>query len=1093
MSTTANNQDLRAVLRAAVATLDHVLPAQAPLRDFVHHNTLHGFQHLPFPDALAAACRRTGARAWLSDDEYRAAYRNGRINESDLHAAIAVLPRLTADEVVLNRADSPLRCRDVYLAALRNPIGPLAPATLAWRITERNAITTFDAAVADTSRDRITQDADTTALALGDLWIACGEVLGLPKPWVPPGGGDAPDPGQLASVTPPAVDVEHQEADQLWLTHLLRKEALTGFDALAARVGDDWTLRDLLRHISGEDILDAVRDYLVRHLAGHLDLGFAAWRNPDRKRGFYAAWRASAAHEHAWVFSDLPEWDQHLERLPENAFETVIQELTLLGLAPERWARYLERLALELPGWSGMFLWRQQRPGYSGSDEPPIEILDYLAVRLVLERIHAQRLCRRHWHVEASLPMLRGYFRRHPAEFLVRTALYRDTLPEGVQDRAAKLVSRTLRRGFEASDADWQPLARLVLAYRPAGSTANWHGSAWPLYLLAQHLGVSAAELRAAGRDGAQRLLDCLARLDTDTRGVLWLGAYEHHYQHQIFAALAANHGRGEWPESAGRARAQLVFCMDDREEGLRRHLEEIAPDVQTFGTAGFFGVAMNWRGLDDSKASALCPVVVTPAHAVEEIPVPGTEPLQLHHQRRRDLRRHVNTYIHRASHRGLLGAAALTTLAAPFALLALVARLLVPVFSGRFLQHARSTFDRIVPTRVALNAPTGAAPASTARPRAGFTDAEQAERVRNTLRAMGLTSEFAPLVVFLGHGSASENNPHLAAYDCGACSGRHGGPNARVFAAMANRTEVRALLAAQNIAIPDDTWFVGAEHNTGDDRIAWYDEDLLPESARTALGALKSRLDAACRDHAVERCRRFASAPRNPTPRRAWHHVAARRHDFSQARPELGHVTNACALIGRRSMSRRAFFDRRSFLISYDPIQDPDGSIIESILLAAGPVGAGISLEYYFSTVNNDRLGCGTKVMHNVSGFLGVLEGTTSDLRTGLPRQMIEIHEAMRLLIVVEAATDVLTRVLERQPPLQELIGNGWVILAAKDPASPTIHRYEPDQGWVRWHDGEPPSTAARSLEWFAGHDGPLPPALLELGKPSQEQRHAG
>jgi hypothetical protein len=186
--------------------------------------------------------------------------------------------------------------------------------------------------------------------------------------------------------------------------------------------------------------------------------------------------------------------------------------------------------------------------------------------------------------------------------------------------------------------------------------------------------------------------------------------------------------------------------------------------------------------------------------------------------------------------------------------------------------------------------------------------------------------------------------------------------------------------------------------------------------------------------------------------------------------------------LIGRRAATRGVFFDRRVFLISYDPTQDPEGRVLEPLLLANGPVGAGISLEYYFSTVSNDRYGCGTKVVHNLTGLLGVMEGTSSDLRPGLPRQMIEIHEAMRLLIVVEHETAVLEAVYRRQPALQELIGNGWVQLAAKDPHSGAIHRFLPDRGWIEWRDaGNAVPRVATSGEWTRGRRDHLPPALVE------------
>jgi uncharacterized protein YbcC (UPF0753/DUF2309 family) len=232
----------------------------------------------------------------------------------------------------------------------------------------------------------------------------------------------------------------------------------------------------------------------------------------------------------------------------------------------------------------------------------------------------------------------------------------------------------------------------------------------------------------------------------------------------------------------------------------------------------------------------------------------------------------------------------------------------------------------------------------------------------------------------------------------------------------------------------------------------------------------------------AHERCRRLASAPRNPEFKDALAHIRERSADFSQARPELGHATNAAAVIGRRSITQGAFFDRRTFLISYDPTQDPDGKIVEGILLNVGPVGAGISLEYYFSTVNNERLGCGTKVPHNIVGQFAVMEGTSSDLRTGLPRQMIEIHEAMRLQIMVEAKTVILEQIYGRQPSLRELIAGGWVHLSAIDPEDGRIYVFERDFGFVPWQVSTTQlQVFEKSPDCYRGHTLPVQPALIQ------------
>ena len=147
---------------------------------------------------------------------------------------------------------------------------------------------------------------------------------------------------------------------------------------------------------------------------------------------------------------------------------------------------------------------------------------------------------------------------------------------------------------------------------------------------------------------------------------------------------------------------------------------------------------------------------------------------------------------------------------------------------------------------------------------------------------------------------------------------------------------------------------------------------------------------------------------------------------------------------------------------------------------MAAGPVGAGISLEYYFSTVDNERFGCASKVTHNIAGLFGVMEGADSDLRTGLPWQMVEIHEAMRLLVVVEQTPEMLSAIVARQPALHELIGNAWIILAACDPSTAAIHVYCPRRGWLPWSGRAVLPQVGRSADWFAGRDEALPPAII-------------
>ena len=71
-----------------IAQLKHYLPSQSPLKDFVHHNSLHAFQDKTFFDAIFTARDIFGYNVTLNISEFRNLYALGRINHEVLKKII---------------------------------------------------------------------------------------------------------------------------------------------------------------------------------------------------------------------------------------------------------------------------------------------------------------------------------------------------------------------------------------------------------------------------------------------------------------------------------------------------------------------------------------------------------------------------------------------------------------------------------------------------------------------------------------------------------------------------------------------------------------------------------------------------------------------------------------------------------------------------------------------------------------------------------------------------------------------------------------------------------------------------------------------
>lgn len=498
---------------------------------------------------------------------------------------------------------------------------------------------------------------------------------------------------------------------------------------------------------------------------------------------------------------------------------------------------------------------------------------------------------------------------------------------------------------------------------------------------------------------------------------MIWQEAFEWSYYDDVLKSISQPSAR----ENDHKKRFQALFCIDDREYSLRRYIEQTDPDAETFGTPGFFGVEFFFQPEHSKFHTKACPAPVTPTYLIRE-------------EARRNSRQRDPHYTKR-SHLPLQGWLITQTLGfwSAFKLfLNIFKPSVTPATSYSFQhmdKHSRLSIEYKGEEVDGLQV--------------GFTVEEMARRVGNTLRSIGLVKDFAPIIYVVGHGASSVNNTHYAGYDCGACCGRPGAVNARVFSYMANLPAVRERLQKDGIDIPQEVVFIGAMHDTTRDEIEFYDEEKLTSGQKVDHQLNEVVFGKALSMNAKERSRRFDTINTKKPIRKLHEEVKRRSVSLFEPRPELNHATNSLCIVGRGSLTKNVFLDRRAFMNSYDYRVDPEGKYLLSILNAAAPVCGGINLEYYFSRVDNEKLGAGTKLPHNVMGLFGVANGVDGDLRPGLPSQMVEVHDPIRMMFVVEHYPDVVLKTIQANPATYEWFVNEWVCLAVKDPESEKVYRF--------------------------------------------------
>lgn len=474
----------------------------------------------------------------------------------------------------------------------------------------------------------------------------------------------------------------------------------------------------------------------------------------------------------------------------------------------------------------------------------------------------------------------------------------------------------------------------------------------------------------------------------------------------------------------------QAVFCIDVRSEVIRRALEAASPAVQTRGFAGFFGLPIAWSPLGTEMQRPQLPGLLAPTLCAEDGCDDPALGQVLAARRRSALQSGQRWGGFRSAPSS--GFTAVETLG---------------LLYGVRLWRECLPHDRPAARWEDSGLPSDAAP----RPRLALATQDPAAAARlahGILRAMGLQRGFAPLVLLVGHGSQSANNPHAAGLDCGACGGQSGEVNARVLADLLNTPAVRIALLGHGIVIPATTHFLPALHHTSTDDVQLFDTEVMPPAQAARVDRLRGWLVEACERTRAERAPALGLAPLAATPAALAAALRRRANDPAEPRPEWGLANHTAMVIAPRARTRSLDLAGRCFLHDYDAKDDPDQATLGLILSAPMVVAHWINLQYLASTADNARWGSGHKLLHNVVGCrIGVFEGNGGDLRIGLPLQSLHDgrqwrHVPLRLSVFVEAPRAAIEQVLARHEVVRQLVQHGWVQLLRIEAGSGEVER---------------------------------------------------
>ena len=1014
----------RLSIRSMIYVASEAIPFFYPMRTFIHHNPLHSLENLPFEQAVQEGKRLFHGRVFLRRPVYQHYLEQGKVDSQDLTAQVAAY--------VSSREPLPGVDLQQWLQALLTQ-------------TERKVVV----------RRTIASTEDVQCVLNNQ-----------------------------------GLQEEIFTTDRL--VPYLRHELL-----------EDRPVYDAVDALYGTEIGTELDELVIKSCLDFFDEGQSVWSMPGRRRGFFQSWRKVANRNIRLYLRGMHIQDiLAVDDTPEGVITHVMKTL---GIPEERWVHYFTRELAELHGWAGFIRWRWNAKNYYWSKRYPADLIDLVAIRLTFA---LALLSERHneWgrkDMPTTALELEEAIEGKTRETYLRYELYGKRIVPAM----AKRVEQTLARGNASQiDKTFNEYVEFKRQHE-ASKQAN------RLHMLADSINQVDA-LRALSADEFSDLLGSL-RMFEFSEGMFWLRAMEAHaikhlldgvnlqppeprHKRPFVQAMFCIDTRSErirrHLESVGDYQTYGIagffgvpLSFMELGKGSETHLcpvlltpKNLVLEMTVADASDVHAVTALEKAMHELKESVFGPFVTVEAigllfgfDMVGKTLLPQTYNhwrKGLYHKKRSThllidkLDREQADSVLRTVQRAVI----IMAIEQDFGLeaerisddmvrelreAALGSHNSAPLLASLLDLNKKQEFEFILRLRDHYRIDAAYTQLQMERlGRIGFSLDEQVNFVSQALYSIGLTKDFSRIILLFGHGSTSENNPYESALDCGACGGNHGLVSARVLAQMENKIEVRRKLLTKGINIPDDAWFVAALHNTTTDELSLYDLDHIPSTHIFYIDRLRNGLLAASRLCAQERLPSLQLKPQSREPAEAYREVERNAMDWSQVRPEWGLSRNAYMIIGRRSLTSEMSLEGRSFLHSYDYRLDPMQRLLENILTGPLVVAQWINMEHYFSTVDNERFGSGSKVYHNVAGRFGVMTGGLSDLRTGLPSQTVldkglPFHEPLRLITVIEAPLEHARRAVESVVTVKNLVLNDWIRLLVIDPEKQTVYSYNNGQ----------------------------------------------